>query len=247
MAGLHLFGLEGLPEIEPGMDLAELILKQLAPDFLQDGDIFVVASKIISKLEGCIVAQDDIPISEEAASLAALTGRSPTYVALTLQEAARVVKASPGVLITKTRHGFVVANSGIDGSNAGRKSCYLTLPPNPDQSALHLRQRLYELCGKRVGIILSDTFGRAWRQGQTDIAIGCSGLPAFLDYRGTADRDGNALHYTMICCADELAGAAELLMGKSSGIPVVHIRGFHPQGEGAASLIPYSDQSDLFL
>lgn len=247
MTDLRFHGICGLPEIVPGMDIGVMILNRLNESFLKDGDILVVASKIISKVENCFRRRDSIHPTEKALQLAELVGREPEYIQLVLEHSRRIVQLGKGVLITQTHHGFVLANAGVDSSNTGRVQEYLTLPPDPDCSAERLRERLWELSHKKIGIIISDTFGRAWRQGQTDVAIGCSGLNAFIDYRGKADRGGMELKHSRLCCADALAGAAGLLMGKSDGIPVVHVRGFTPVGDGNGAGIPYPEEQDMFL
>lgn len=247
MADLKFYGISGLPEIVPGSDIAALIIACLGEDFLEDGDILVAASKIISKAENCFRNRDSIQPTEKARQIAAIVDREPEYVQLVLEHSRRIVRLGKGILITQTYHGFVLANAGVDSSNTGRAQEYLTLPPDPDRSAEQLSSRLWELTNKKIGIIISDTFGRAWRQGQTDVAVGCSGLGAFIDYRGKADRNGMLLKHSRLCCADALAGAAGLLMDKSGGIPVVHIRGFTSSGSETGANIPYPEEQDMFL
>lgn len=247
MADLKFCGINGLPEFAPGMDIGSFIMGCVGADFLEDGDILVVASKIVSKVENCFWKKDSIQPTERAVRIAKLIGREAEYVQLVLDHSRRIVQLGKGVLITQTHHGFVMANAGVDSSNTGRRQEYLTLPTNPDRSAEQLRERLWELSHKEIGIIISDTFGRAWRQGQTDVAVGCSGLGAFVDYRGKVDRNGMKLKYSSICCADALAGAAGLLMGKSDGIPVVHVRGYISTGKETGMNIPYPEDQDMFL
>lgn len=246
MNSLQLFPLAGLPEIRPGDPLARFIADAW-PD-VRDGDVLVVASKVVSKMEGRIFRRAELKPSAEALRLAALTGRDAAYMQLVLDESERIVKAAPGVVICRTRHGFVLANAGVDASNAGGEDLYVALPLHPEASARSLREALCALLGKQIAVIISDSFGRAWRRGQTDVAIACAGIGAFREYTGQADRDGRPLRHTLPACADELAGAAELLMGKGDGVCAVCIRGYNAEGTGgSAADIPYSLKQDLFL
>jgi coenzyme F420-0:L-glutamate ligase/coenzyme F420-1:gamma-L-glutamate ligase len=224
---LTVLGLAGLPEVEEGDDLAGLIAEAAPEGGLRDGDVVVVAHKVVSKAEGRVVE------------------RRPRAEAIEA-ESARVLRRSGELVIAETRHGYVCANAGVDGSNVAPGSICL-LPLDPDLSARRLRAGLHRLSGADVAVIVSDTFGRAWRRGQTNVAIGVAGIEPFLDYRGLQDSYGNELSATVICVADELAGAAELVMKKSSGRAAVVIRGAAPiPGPGSAAAIVRPVDEDLF-
>jgi coenzyme F420-0:L-glutamate ligase len=208
---ISLIPVPGIPEIHPGDVLAEIIAQatQTEPTLL-DGDVLVVTQKIVSKAEGRLVAVDpDDPHSHEY---------------LVMDEAVRVLRRREHLLITETRHGFVCANSGVDRSNLNPGWAAL-LPLDSDRSARRIRDGLRARLGVEVGIVISDTFGRPWRQGLTDVAIGCAGIAAVVDLRGELDANGREMQVTTVCVADELAGAAELVMGKSASIPVAIVRG----------------------
>ena len=215
--------LPGLPEFKPGDDIARAIIEAVrAP--LREGDIFVVAQKIVSKAEGRIVRLDQIAPSEQARLWAEQWNKDARIVELTLRESKRIVRMERGVIIAETHHGFVCANAGIDVSNAEDGTAIL-LPENPDASARALQMRLSEAFACHVGVIIADTFGRAWREGLVNVALGVAGLNPLLDYRGRRDSSGRPMQATVIAVADELAAAAELVMGKSDRIPVAIIRG----------------------
>ena len=232
---------EGLPEIVEGDDLASLIAAAIR---LEDGDVLVVAQKAVSKMEGRIVRLADVEPSPRARELAG--DGDPRRTEVILGESARVVRSRPPLLIAETHHGFVCASAGVDASNAPGADTLVLLPVDPDASAAALRARLLELTGRSVAVIVSDSFGRAWRQGTTDIAIGVSGLAPLLDLRGQLDRAGYELHATTIAVADEIAGAAELVMGKSAGIPAAVVRGLAPEGDGSARELVMPPERDLF-
>lgn len=232
---------EGLPEIQEGDDVATLIAERAQ---LQDGDVLVVAQKAVSKAEGRVVRLADVEPSEEAESLAA--GEDPRRLEVVLRESKRIVRTRPPLVIAETRHGFVCASAGVDSSNAPGRETVVLLPEDPDASAARLRERLRELTGAEVGVIVSDSFGRPWRQGTTDVAIGVAGIRPLLDLRGRRDPTGYELHATVIATADELAGAAELVLGKTSGIPVAVIRGADVAGEGSARDLVMPADRDLF-
>lgn len=221
----------GMAEIQPGDDLARLIA---AHGHVTDGDVVVVTQKIVSKAEGRLVAVDpDDPADR---------------VRLVEQEAVRILRRRGDLLITETRHGFVCANSGVDFSNVESGWAAL-LPEDADRSARRIRDGLRAHTGTEVGVIVSDTFGRTWRQGVTDIAIGCAGVAGVVDLRGTKDALGRELQATEVCVADEIASAAELVMGKASGIPVAVVRGVNPQWLRRGSVadeIVRSPAEDLF-
>jgi coenzyme F420-0:L-glutamate ligase / coenzyme F420-1:gamma-L-glutamate ligase len=231
----------GLPEIGEGDDLADLIAERAE---LEDGDVLVVAQKAVSKAEGRVVRLADIEPSERARELAGQEDARRHEVIL--RESARIVRSRPPLVISETRHGFVCASAGVDSSNAPERETLVLLPLDPDASAARLRERLRELTGAEVGVVVSDSFGRAWRQGTTDVAIGAAGVRPLLDLKGTRDHVGYELHATVIAVADELAGAAELVLGKTDGVPAAVIRGVDARGEGTASELVMPAERDLF-
>jgi coenzyme F420-0:L-glutamate ligase/coenzyme F420-1:gamma-L-glutamate ligase len=232
---------EGVPEIRAGDDLAALIAERAR---LQHGDVLVVVHKAVSKAEGRVVRLAEVEPSAEALRLAA--DYDPRRVEVILREAARLVRTRPPLLIAETRHGFVCASAGVDASNAPEPETVVLLPLDPDDSAARLRERLRELTGTEVGVIVSDSFGRPWRQGTTDVAIGAAGIRPLLDLGGERDPVGYELHATVIAVADELAGAAELVIGKTAGIPAAVIRGVDARGDGTARDLVMPAERDLF-
>jgi coenzyme F420-0:L-glutamate ligase / coenzyme F420-1:gamma-L-glutamate ligase len=240
---LRVIPVEGLPEIAEGDDLAALVAGAVP---LEDGDVVVVAQKVVSKAEGRVVELDAIEPSAAAADIAAADGRDARQVEAVLGEAARIVRRRGGLVIAETRHGFVCASAGVDASNAPAPGQLVLLPADPDASAAWLRERLRELTGREVGVLVTDSFGRAWRQGTTDVAIGAAGLPVLLDLAGERDPVGYELHATVIAVADEIAGAAELVMGKTRRIPAAVVRGLALEGDGAARDIVMPRERDLF-
>jgi len=235
--------------VRPGDDLGS-ILAGAAPGDLGDGDVLVVAHKVVSKAEGRVVALDGVVPGELAQSLAAEHVKDPRMVQVVLDESAAVLRAERGVLICETRHGFVCANAGVDASNAPAEDQVVLLPVDPDTSARTLRARVAELRGVRPGVIVSDSFGRAWRLGQTDVAIGAAGLDPLDDWRGRQDSRGHELRATAIAVADSIAAAGDLARAKDSREPAVLVRGLErfvraDDGPGAAALRrPRAD--DLF-
>jgi coenzyme F420-0:L-glutamate ligase/coenzyme F420-1:gamma-L-glutamate ligase len=241
MARLEIFGIDGIPQIGRGDDLAGIIADAAArgaerdPAFaLHDGDVIVVASKIVAKAEGRLEAIDpDDPLSHKP---------------LVERESVRIIRRRGELVISETKHGFVCANAGIDLSNV-EAGWALLLPEDPDRSARRLRDGLRARAGVEVAVIVSDTFGRTWRRGLSDVALGCAGIGAILDLRGTNDALGRELHVTEVAVVDELAGAAELAMGKSSGIPVAVVRGVDRswlrEGSVRAEIVRRPDE-DLF-
>jgi len=227
--------------VREGNDLAELIA---AAADLEDGDVVVVAHKVVSKAEGRVVRLAEVEPSAQARDLAA--DEDPRRLEVILRESARIVRARPPLVIAETRHGFVCASAGVDASNAPEAETVVLLPEDPDASAARLRDRLRQLTGADVAVIVSDSFGRAWRQGTTDVAIGCAGLRPLLDLHGERDAAGYELHATVIAVADELAGAAELVKGKLDGVPVAVVRGFDRRGEGTAREVVMPPERDLF-
>jgi coenzyme F420-0:L-glutamate ligase / coenzyme F420-1:gamma-L-glutamate ligase len=238
---IEIHPVEGLPEIGERDDLAALIADRTE---LRDGDVLVVAQKAVSKAEGRVVRLADVEPSDEARRLAG--DDDPRRVEVVLRESARVVRTRPPLVIAETKHGFVCASAGVDASNAPAPETVVLLPEDPDASAVRLRDRLRELTGAEVGVIVSDSFGRAWRQGTTDVAIGLSGVRPLLDLQGERDPVGYELHATVIAEADELAAAAQLVMGKTAGIPAAVIRGVDARGEGTAREIVMPAERDLF-
>src|SRR3954469_12783758 len=232
---------EGLPEIREGDDLGALIAERAE---LLDGHVLVVAQKVVSKAEGRVVRLDEVEPSDEARALAG--GEDPRRLEVILRESARLVRTRPPLVIAETWHGFVCASAGVDSSNAPEAGTVVLLPEDPDASAARLRERLRELTGAEIGVIVSDSFGRAWRQGTTDVAIGLAGIRALLDLTGERDAAGYELHATVIAVADELAAAAQLAMGKTSGIPAAVIRGYDASGEGSARDLVMPAERDLF-
>lgn len=247
-SGISIFVVPGLPEIRKGQDLGELIALAVrrAKIALEDGDILVVAQKIISKAEGRTQSLTKIHASSRAMALAKKVSNDPRFMEIVLRESRRIVRAER-VLIVESHHGFVCANAGVDHSNVPRRDSVTLLPKNPDRSARRLAAALRKQTRKRIGILISDTFGRPWRLGLTNVAIGASGVPVLVDLRGTRDRHGKLLRATVVAIADELAAAAGLLMEKSAGTPVVVIRGYcyRPSQDSAARIIRPAKE-DLF-
>jgi coenzyme F420-0:L-glutamate ligase / coenzyme F420-1:gamma-L-glutamate ligase len=245
---IHLLPVIGLPEIGEGDDLARLIVQaaRKARVALQHQDILVVAQKIVSKSEGRVVRLSSVQPSARAAQLAAARHKDPRLVEVILRESRRIVRDDP-VLIVETHHGFVCANGGVDHSNVPGEDVVTLLPRDPDGSARRIAAEIRRLARKRVAVIISDTFGRPWRLGLTNVAIGAADVPVLRDLRGTRDRHSKPLQATILAVADELAAAAGLVMGKSEGIPAVVIRGYRycPADERATSIIRPADE-DLF-
>ena len=227
MTGISITPLQGIPEVRPGDDLAALIAGAAGSQTLRDGDVLVVAQKVVSKAEGRLLPGSDRRVAA-------------------LGESVRVLRRQGEMVISETRQGFVCANAGVDASNVEGDNIVL-LPLDPDLSARRLRAQLRNLLGVEVAVIVSDTFGRAWRIGQTNVAIGVAGLEPFIDYRGTTDSEGRDLSATRICIADELSGAAEMVMGKTTGICAAIVRGAPViLGRGAATEIARPPSEDLF-
>jgi coenzyme F420-0:L-glutamate ligase/coenzyme F420-1:gamma-L-glutamate ligase len=238
--------LEGVPEVVPGTDLGELISTLVASgpptERLSAGDVLVVAHKIVSKAEGRVRSLADVVPSARALELAAPAGRDPRLVQVVLDETREIVRAAPGVIVSETHHGFVCANAGVDQSNVPGEDMVLMLPADPDGSARAIRARLRELTGVAPGIVIGDSFGRAWRSGQTDVAIGLAGVAALDDWRGRADAQGREMRATLIAVSDLLAGTADLARRKDASQPVVLIRGAErhvtdDDGPGVAPLL----------
>jgi coenzyme F420-0:L-glutamate ligase/coenzyme F420-1:gamma-L-glutamate ligase len=241
---IELIAVEGLPEVHPGDDLGELIS---ARSKLEPGDVLIVAQKVVSKSEGRLVNLRSVKAGEEAVRIASglVASPDPRMVQVILDESVRVLR-SERVLITETRHGFVCANGGVDHSNVPGDDELSLLPEDPDASALRLRDRLRELTGSEVGVIVSDTFGRPWRLGIVNVALGVAGLPALVDLRGGLDDEGKPLQATVLAPADELAAAAGLVMGKTNRAPVVIVRGLGLRGTGTGKDLVRPAAEDLF-
>jgi coenzyme F420-0:L-glutamate ligase/coenzyme F420-1:gamma-L-glutamate ligase len=238
---LRIIPVTGLPEIEAEEDLAVLIAAKVE---LEDGDVVVLAQKIVSKAEGRVVHLADVVPSAEAIEIAG--DGDARRIEVILQEAARVVRVRPPLVIAETTHGFIAASAGVDTSNAPAPDMLVLLPVDPDASAAQIRERFRELTGKTVGVLITDSFGRPWRQGTIDVALGAAGIEVLRDLRGTRDRVGYELHATMIAIGDEIASAAELVMGKTDGIPAAVIRGLEVAGTGSAHDLVIPEGRDLF-
>lgn len=245
---ISIIGLEGIPLIRRGDDLGQIIVEaaQRQGVGIEDGDIIVVTQKIVSKAEGRLVDLKDVEPSKFAKAIAINTERDPRHVEVILRETSRIVKMRGSVLITETKHGFVSANAGVDRSNV-EEDLICLLPIDPDESARRILEGMRETTGKETAVIVTDTWGRPWRLGQVDFAIGLSGMSPFRDYRGETDMFGYTLSVTNIAVADELASAAELAKGKLAGVPVVIVRGYdYPKGEGSARDMIRPIEEDLF-
>jgi coenzyme F420-0:L-glutamate ligase/coenzyme F420-1:gamma-L-glutamate ligase len=229
VTGVQVLPLEGIPEVRPGDDLAAMLADALeGAGGLVDGDVVVVAQKVVSKAEGRVEQSDD-------------------HLEVILREARTVRRRRGDLIIAETEHGFVCASAGVDRSNTPDDGWVVLLPRDPDASAASIRERLAERFSQAPAVIVSDSFGRAWRRGTTDVALGVAGMQPLLDLRGTRDGRGYELQTTMIAVADELAGAAELVMGKAGGVPAALIRGYRvPAGDGSARELVMPPERDLF-
>jgi coenzyme F420-0:L-glutamate ligase/coenzyme F420-1:gamma-L-glutamate ligase len=239
---IELVPVRGLPEIREGDDLAALVVERID---LEPHDVLVLAQKAVSKAEGRVVRIDDYEASAKAVELAG-DERDPREIEVILREAKRIVRERGPLVIAETRHGFVCASAGVDHSNAPEPGTLVLLPLDPDASARRARDRIGELTGVEVGVIVTDSFGRPFRQGTTDVAIGVAGVPAILDLRGTTDRIGYELRSSRVAVADEIAAAADLARGKAEGVPAVVVRGLRLEGDGSAREIVIEHELDLF-
>jgi len=249
MASITLNAIEGIPMIKPGDNLAQLITHAIARMDLQlrDGDILSICQKIVSKAENRLVNLNDIEPSPMARKFAERWEKDPRAVELVLRQTSRIVRMDNAVLIVETGPGWVCANAGIDESNSLEDDRAILLPEDPDASAMRIRKELKRLTGAEVAVIITDTFGRPWRDGLTEVCLGIAGMDAMLDLRGTTDLGGRELHHTVIAIADELACAAGLLMPKAGATPAVLIRGYHYKpAEGSAKALIRPAASDLF-
>lgn len=242
---LRVIPLRGLPELEEGDDLAgELVDAAARVGGFQDDDVVVVAQKAVSKIEGRVVDLSDVEPSTRARELAGEA--DPRRLEVILREAREIVRSRPPLVIAETRHGFVCASAGVDASNAKGPGTLVLLPLDPDASARELRSAIAERTGVVVGVIVSDSFGRAWRCGTTDVALGVAGITAVLDLEGEHDSTGYELHATQIAVADEIAGAAQLVTGKTDGIPAAIVRGLRLAGDGSGQDLVMPRERDLF-
>ncbi len=250
MPEIRAYPLPGLPEIREGDDLAELIAGVLEPGRELGGTVVAIAHKVISKSEGAVVDLAGVTAGERAVRIGGEQGRDPRVVQVILDQSAEILREQRGVLITRTHHGFVCANAGVDASNAAHAEQLILLPRDPDSSARRIRARLRELTGASPAVLVSDSFGRAWRHGQSDVAIGLAGMRALDDWRGRTDSMGLALQATWLAVADGAAGAADMARAKDSREPVVLLTGLQrhitdEDGPGAAELLRPLEE-DLF-
>jgi coenzyme F420-0:L-glutamate ligase / coenzyme F420-1:gamma-L-glutamate ligase len=246
---VRIIGLQGLPNIVPGMDLAQVIAEAAQAQGLSfiSGDVLVVTQKIVSKAEGQLVELHTVTSSPFAVQVAKVQDKDPRVVEVVLRETKRVVKMDQRTIISETHHGFVCAHAGVDESNVAGEGVVALLPVDADASARQLRQGIRERTGVELAVIISDTFGRPWREGLVDVAIGVAGLEPLKDYRGLPDTEGRILKVTTLAVADELASAAELVMGKLDKVPVAVIRGYpYTIGDGDARRLVRRPEKDLF-
>jgi len=247
---LSIIPVKGIPNIESGDNLGEIIvasLKDQGEEF-QEGDVTIVSQKVVSKAEGRVVNLSKVTPSPFASFVAKEAGKDPRQVEVILRETRKIIRMKAGHLITETRHGFICANAGVDASNVAKGKDTLTLLPlNPDASADRIGKTIRKLTGKTIPVIITDTFGRAWRMGQVNFAIGISGMKPIHDYRGTKDMYRQTLQVTEIAVADELASAAELVMNKADRVPVAIVRGYRaPRGRGGVKDLIRPEEFDLF-
>jgi coenzyme F420-0:L-glutamate ligase/coenzyme F420-1:gamma-L-glutamate ligase len=248
MKRLELMGLEGVGEVRKGDSIGSLICDACSRQdvSLLDDDVLVVAQKIVSKAEGRVIALDDVQPSARAVELASQLDKEPALVEVILRESRGIIRMGGRALIVETHHGFICANAGVDQSNVGRKQVAL-LPKDPDGSAREIRKEIQRRTEKQPAVIISDSFGRPWRVGTVDVAVGVSGLKTIKDERGMTDRYGYQLKAAVACVADEIAAAAELVMGKRDGVPVVIVRGCEiEREEGSVRELLRPEAEDLF-
>jgi len=246
---IQILGIVNMPLVKPGDNIADQIVKAAKAESIeiQPNDIIVIAQKIVSKAEGNLIDLSTIHPSSLAETIAKTSGKDPRHVEVILRESTSIVRMRGPHLIVETSHGFICANAGVDRSNVGKEDSVVLLPIDPDKSAKMIQHRITQLTGANVGIVISDTFGRAWRNGQVNVAIGVAGLSPIVDYRGTQDMFGNQLSVTQIAMADELASAAELVMRKSDRIPVAIVRGVdYVKQDGSIRLLIRPREEDLF-
>ncbi|EFO80789.1 F420-dependent oxidoreductase [Oscillochloris trichoides DG-6] len=247
---IQIIPIRGIPEVRPGADLAVLILNALAQanESLQPGDILVVTQKIVSKAEGRLIDPATVEPSAFAQQIAEQSRKDSHFQEVVLRESRRIVKMANGVLITETHHGQICANSGVDESNVAGGRIVCLLPEDPDHSAAQLRHQIAQRSGVTPAVIISDTFGRPWRDGQVNVAIGVAGMQPMSDFAGIDDPHGYTMHATRIAVADEIAGAAELVMGKIDAVPVALVRGYAytPSETATSQQLLRDPRADLF-
>ncbi len=246
MRGIEVLGVEGFPEVRTDDDINRMISGAVATD-LRPRDVLVVTHKIVSKAEGRLVDLRTVEPSTLAKGYAARYGKDPRQIEVVLRESRRIVRMDRGIVITETHHGFVCANAGVDASNVPGDDTVCLLPVDPDASAARLRDALAEDPGVEVAVVISDSFGRAWRHGITDVAIGVAGMDPVADYRGQPDPHGYPMEASVLAVADELAAAAELVMGKTDGIPLAIVRGYaYSSAPGSATELLMPPDRDMF-
>ena len=246
---LSIIPVRGIPDIKKGDDLGKLLVTRLKEqgDEFQQGDIAIVSQKIVSKSEGRVVSLSKIAPSDFAKTIANSSGKDPREIEVILRETRKIIRMRGGHLITETKHGFICANAGVDQSNVGNGDSVTLLPQDSDGSADRIRKTIHEITGRIVPVIITDTFGRAWRMGQVNFAVGISGMKPIHDYRGTRDMYRRRLQVTEIAVADELASAAELVMNKADRVPAAIIRGYNaPKGHGRVKDLLRPEEFDLF-
>ncbi len=243
MTGVSILPVTGIPELQEGDDLVTIILERIE---LEDGDVVVIAQKAISKIEGRIVRLDGIEPSPQAIEIAGSEGDAARRIEVILQESKSVIRVRPPLVISETQHGFICASAGVDASNAPEPGTLVLLPLDPDGTAARIRDELRARTAHDVGVIVTDSFGRPWRQGTVDVAIGAAGVEVMQDLAGEHDPIGYELQNTVIAVADEIASAAHLVSGKLARIPVTIVRGLDVRGEGLATDIPVPPERDLF-
>jgi coenzyme F420-0:L-glutamate ligase/coenzyme F420-1:gamma-L-glutamate ligase len=245
--GLEILPVGGIPEVRPGDDPSALIARAAEDDLLKTGDIVVVTHKVVSKAEGRLVDLATIEPSALAKGFAARYDKDPRQIEVVLRESKRIVRMDRGIIISETHHGFVCANAGVDASNVPGDEMVCLLPLDPDASARRLRDALTSLAGGDLAVVVSDSFGRTWRHGITNVAIGVAGMQPLADYRGERDPYGYPLTASVLAVADELAAAAELVMGKTKAIPVAVVRNYpYERGSGTGRDLLMEPERDLF-
>ncbi len=248
-ADIQLTAVRGIPEVRPGDDLSWMIARAVENQGLKlaDGDVVVVAQKVVSKAEGRLVNLESVTPSKLAQEIAVKQGRDPRLIEVVLSESANIIRMDTHVLVTETKHGFICANAGVDRSNVAGKDWVALLPVAPDDSALMLKTRLAERLKVNVAVIITDTFGRPWREGLTNVAIGVAGMKPLKDFRGQHDDHGKELSATVLAVADEIAASTGLLMRKTARIPVVVVRGYYfEHRDGSAKELIRPKERDLF-
>lgn len=246
MTGVEILPIKGFPEVRPDDDLAGMVARAVR-DTLRRGDILVVTHKVMSKAENRLVDLRTVEPSVLAKEYALRWGKDPRQIEVVLRESRRVVRMDRGVVISETRHGFVCANAGVDASNVPGEDVVCLLPEDPDASAKRLRRFIGDHLGIECPVIVSDSFGRAWRFGITDVAVGVAGMDPLADYRGGTDPHGFPLEASVLAVADEIAAAAELVMGKTRGVPVAIVRGYdYSIGDGTGQDLLMPPERDMF-